>query len=302
MSVENVIDNEMILWDRLEVIKSTIAKYGEETWCLSFSGGKDSCVVHKLLDLAIPNNNIPRVYANTGIEYNEVVAFVKHLQETDKRIDIVKPSANIKKVLNDYGYPFKSKRHSFLVRVYQRNGMDSKAVQFYLNEARGKNACPSRLRYQFSEEFKERLKINDTCCKYMKEKPLDQYKKDKKKPNQILGLMASEGGRRESVNCVTLIGKKVSFHPLAKVSKEWEEWFIKKYNVELCSLYYEPFNFERTGCKGCPFAIDLQEQLETMEKYFPNERKQCEYIWQPIYDEYRRLGYRLYKEEQLKLF
>lgn len=29
-----------------------------------------------------------------------------------------------------------------------------------------------------------------------------------------------------------------------------------------------------------------------MDKYFPAERKQCEYIWKPIYEEYRRIGYR----------
>ena len=33
-----------------------------------------------------------------------------------------------------------------------------------------------------------------------------------------------------------------------------------------------------------------------MKKYFPDERKQCELIWGPIYDEYRKIGYRLKKE------
>ena len=39
-----------------------------------------------------------------------------------------------------------------------------------------------------------------------------------------------------------------------------------------------------------------------MELYLPAERKQCEIIWKPIYDEYRRIGYRLNQDEQLKLF
>ena len=39
-----------------------------------------------------------------------------------------------------------------------------------------------------------------------------------------------------------------------------------------------------------------------MELYLPAERKQCEIIWKPIYDEYRRIGYRLKQDEQLKLF
>ena len=294
-------ENEFVLFDRLEVIKKTIQEHGEDSWCISFSGGKDSMVLHTLVDMALPNNKIPRVYANTGIELLEMVKFVKKLKEKDERIDIIMPSVNIKRVLDEYGYPFKSKQHSFYVRVYQRHGMNSKAVQFYLKETGGKFDCPSKLRYQFTEEFKEKLKINDSCCKYMKEKPFDEYKKKHNKPNQILGLMASEGGRRASVNCMTRIGKKLSFHPLSKVTKEWEDWFIETYNVELCCLYKEPYNFDRTGCKGCPFSIHIQEQLETMEKYFPNERKQCEIIWKPIYEEYRRIGYRLKDEEQLKL-
>ena len=33
---------------------------------ISFSGGKDSTILHYLIDLALPNNKIPRVFINTG--------------------------------------------------------------------------------------------------------------------------------------------------------------------------------------------------------------------------------------------
>ena len=69
--------------------------------------------------------------------------------------------------------------------------------------------------------------------------------------------------------------------------------FLSEYNIDICDIYKPPYNFVRTGCKGCPFALNLQEELDTLEKYFPNERKQCEIIWKPVYDEYRRIGYRL---------
>ena len=80
------------------------------------------------------------------------------------------------------------------------------------------------------------------------------------------------------------------------ITKDWEEWFIKTYNIKICDIYKEPYNFLRTGCKGCPFAINIQNELDILEKYFPNERKQCETIWKPVYDEYRRIGYRLKKK------
>ena len=39
-----------------------------------------------------------------------------------------------------------------------------------------------------------------------------------------------------------------------------------------------------------------------MEKLLPNERKQCEIIWKPVYEEYRRIGYRLKPYKQFNLF
>ena len=92
-----------------------------------------------------------------------------------------------------------------------------------------------------------------------------------------------------------------SFKPLFPVTKEWENWFISEYKIDLPILYYPPYNFGRTGCKGCPFNIYLQDELDVLAQYFPNERKQCEIIWKPVYSEYRRLGYRLKKVDENQL-
>ena len=95
------------------------------------------------------------------------------------------------------------------------------------------------------------------------------------------------------------------FHLLLVVSEDFENWFILKHNIKLSKLYYPPFNFERTGCKGCPFALGLQEQLDVMEQLLPNEKKQCETLWKPVYEEYRRIGYRLRKKgtsKQITIF
>lgn len=112
-------DNELILFDRLEVIKSTIAKYGEENFYLSFSGGKDSTVVHHLLDMALPGNKIPRVFSNTGIEFKAIVDFVKSLN--DDRMVIIPPQKNVRETLDKVGYPFKSKTYSNWLRIYQKH-------------------------------------------------------------------------------------------------------------------------------------------------------------------------------------
>jgi 3'-phosphoadenosine 5'-phosphosulfate sulfotransferase (PAPS reductase)/FAD synthetase len=128
----------------------------------------------------------------------------------------------------------------------------------------------------------------------MKKAPLHKWQKENNKPYAIIGIMPSEGGERESAQCLAFKGEKLkAFQPLVPVSKEWEDWFIDTYKIDISDIYKSPYNFKRTGCKGCPFALHIQEELDTLEKFFPAERKQCEIIWKPVYDEYRRIGYRL---------
>lgn len=291
-----MIDNEFLLFDRLQKIKSVVNQYGEEKFYISFSGGKDSTVLSELVDMALPDNKIPRVYANTGVELNMIRNFVLDKAKIDDRFVVLKPSVPIQTMLKSEGYPFKSKEHSQVLDIYQRNGMGGKTVPRYL-EARedygNRYRCPKMLEYQFTKDFK--LRISDKCCVKMKEKPLATWAKEHHKPCRMLGIMPSEGGRRATTKCLAFKngGEIVSFHPLSVVSKDWEDWFISAHNVKICDIYNAPYNFDRTGCKGCPFNIYLQHELDILEEYFPAERKQCEIIWKPVYDEYRRLGYRL---------
>lgn len=101
-------DYQLTLFDRIEVIKMANEKYDlEHNAYISFSGGKDSTILHYLVDIALPNNKIPRVFINTGIEYNSILKFVKELANQDERIVILPPSKPIKRVLEEYGYPSK---------------------------------------------------------------------------------------------------------------------------------------------------------------------------------------------------
>lgn len=289
-------ENEFLLQDRLTKIKSTIDKYGEDNFYLSFSGGKDSTVLSALLDIACPANKIPRVYANTGIEYRLILEFVDREREKEHpwELVILKPSVPIKTMLEKEGYPFKSKIHSKCVYLYQ-NEPDKNMWKGYTGqrpEFWHTKVCPKKLMYQFTDENK--LKISDHCCEKMKEEPLIKWAKTTGKNIAIIGIMTDEGGRRTKSTCLKFSGKKLKkFQPLVLVTKEWENWFIKEYNIDIADLYKPPYNFDRTGCKGCPFSLHLQNELDTLEKFFPSERKQCEIIWKPVYDEYRRLNYRL---------
>ena len=287
-------ENEFLLADRIQKIKSMNELYDlENNAYISFSGGKDSTVLHYLIDEALPNNKIPRVYLNTGIEYKSVVSFVERERERDARIQIILSKQNIRTMLEEVGYPFKSKEHSQKVSYYQKSGM-GKTVLNYLGQGTKKDfLCPEKLKYNFSPEFK--IKVSDKCCYKLKKEIAEKWAKENKRPIKITGMRKEEGGLRTSHNSCTIFneGKLLKFHPLQPITEDFIDWYIRERNIKLCDLYYPPYNFKRTGCKGCPYSLDLQNQLYIMAVYFPEERKQCELIWGKVYNEYRRIGYRL---------
>ena len=187
-------DNEVVLIDRIGVIREVNRLHDlERNAYLSFSGGKDSTILHRLLDDALPGNRIPRVFIDTGIEYKAIREFVLSLAERDDRFSIIKPSKPIKATLETYGYPFKSKEHAHILATYQRSGMCKSALR-YLDDADGGRMlhCPKALRYQFSPDF--RMKVSDQCCLRLKKKPIKEWEKANRRGIAITGMRKQEGG------------------------------------------------------------------------------------------------------------
>ena len=295
-------EQEFWVMDRVQKIRQIINKYGEDQFYLAFSGGKDSCVVSALLDEALPGNRIPRLYHNTGIEFVDMVAYVKWRQAYDDRIVIDTPKTNIRKILEEEGYPFKSKDHSQRVGEYQAKGYQHNyTTENYVNGTGkwgARYACPKILRYQFSPDFK--LKISKKCCDRLKKDNGKRFAKENNKTWSITGIRKAEGGARTNSKCVVEKGKHGVFNPIFPMTDEWVDWYVQSRMITLCKLYYPPFNFDRTGCKGCPYNIKIQEELDILQEFLPLERERCEAIWKPVYDEYRRIGYRLKPREDFE--
>lgn len=292
---------DFLMYDRIEKIIQIITRYNENNFYISFSGGRDSTVLRDLIDRAIPHNNIPSVHINTGIELKSIEDFVKKCAERDDRVKIIKPQENIKKVLSEYGYPFKSKMHSKILSQYQR-GVNGVTIHNYLADNQRTTdwssfrTCPKILKYQFTPDFN--IKVSDKCCEYLKEKPLKKWSFENAKPFAIIGVMRSEGGRRETANCLAFRNNKLTaFQPLAPLPIDFIDEYVKYFNIEIADVYNPPYNFTRTGCKGCPFAIGIENELRTLKKYFPVEHRQCMQIWGAVYNEYYRIGYRIKDKE-----
>lgn len=290
-------DFSFLLLDRCDAIKKIIHKYGEDNFVLSFSGGKDSTVLHYMLDIALPGNTIPRIFINTGIEYKEIVDFVHEMMKSDERIIEIRPEYPLGKVFKKYGYPFKSKEHSQLVHMYQRNGHSATTSRYYdPPENRKRYGCPKILKYQFEEGTD--LKISAECCNKLKKEPFAKWQKENSKPYKMTGERIAEGGLRASHNGCMVVNKDgvlKKFKPLNPIKDSFMEWFINEHHVRLCSLYYEPFNFSRTGCLGCPYNVHIQKDLETLKALLPGEYEKATRLWKPVYEEYERLNYRIKK-------
>jgi len=218
-------NNELLLFDRIEIIKNTL-KDKQDLCYISFSGGKDSCVIDKLIDIALPNNKILRVFINTGIEYNDIVNFVKEKQVNDRRFIIINSGVNIKQMLTQKGYPFKSKEHSLKIGQYQK-GLTSPSILKY--KQGGEFGCPKSLLYQYNTDFN--IKISSLCCDELKKKPIHKWQVENKKTITILGLKQGEVAQRANHSGCVVFDKNHNikkFKPLSPMSDEREQWFIKK--------------------------------------------------------------------------
>jgi 3'-phosphoadenosine 5'-phosphosulfate sulfotransferase (PAPS reductase)/FAD synthetase len=335
---------EFNLEDRIAKIRAINEQYNLEKYgYVSCSGGLDSMVASALLDVALPNNKIPRVFMNTGIEYSDIVKFIKEVAKRDNRFIIRSSGVNIKQMQQKDGYPFKSKQHAHNMAIYRNNkelcdkylkeitnnkellkdydyihnlpdGVKTFIKYWFGIREREREICistkaiPNQLKYQITNEFK--LKISDKCCYRLKKETFHEYEKESGRYIGITGMKSEEGGMRSVIKCTVFDDKSKKlkrFHPLLVVSKEWEWEFIKRYNIPICKLYYPPYNFERTGCRCCPFAQNLQEELNALYKLLPNDYKIAKQLWKPVFDEYIRIGYRLkyYPDEkgvQLSIF
>lgn len=215
---------EFELADRITKIKSINALYDlEHNAFISFSGGKDSTVLTRLIDEALPDNRIPRVFFNTGIEYKAILEFVRNFAKNDDRFIIYNSSANIRNMLENKGYPFKSKEFAQKLATYQNSGY-CKTVTDYLGTTGNKAktfCCPDKLKACFTSDFT--LKVSDKCCRELKKKISETWSKNNNRPIVITGMIKGEGGVRKSKTACTVFneGKLHKFHPLFPVSSNF---------------------------------------------------------------------------------
>ena len=268
---------------------------------VSFSGGKDSTVLLALIKMCeeiytIPENAIPAVFSNTGIELGITYDFVKRVKkEYYPNVVVIHPVKPFSWVIEHEGKPLKSKMKSKDLRQYHYGKRSELLLLLLLGQCgTGKLSSKHRLGdkdlHMVHDAFP--IKPSNKCCDWMKKKPFEKYAKESGMLGNMQGIRLSEGGARESAANVRLRsgGKLCTWvkngiiqkAPIIDWSDEDVEEFIAKYNVPLSDAYTK-FNFTRTGCMACPFARDVDNDLKYLYFHEPNRYKASMFWLKDVY-------------------
>lgn len=284
------------LWIKVEKTKQRIKEfydhYNGEIY-ISFSGGKDSTVLLDIVRSMYPD--VEAVFCNTGLEYPEIVKFVKGFDN----VTILKPKKTFKQVISEYGYPVISKSVSNTVRLARKNikeGKDTLRVRQIKGLEEGSKFNKGKWQFLLDAPFK----ISDQCCDELKKKPFKEFEKiTGKKP--ITGILADEGGIRQEAYLKTGCNnfKKGVCKPLGFWTEQDILQYIKQNNLKICSIYgeikekgqiegqmtidnknyseLELTGEHRTGCMFCILGCHLEKSPNRFERMKKTHTKQYDY-------------------------
>ena len=237
---------------------------------VSFSGGKDSTVLLDIVRSMYPE--IPAVFSNTGLEYPEIVSFVK----TVDNVKTIRPVMNFKQVIEKYGYPVVSKEVSQKiseVRTTKSEKLRYKRLHGDNNKYKS-GKIPNKWQYLIPLNFK----ISHKCCDILKKKPFKDFEKQTGL-NPIVGTMTEDSHLRKQkysrTACNSFEGKIESM-PLSFWTEDdvWE--YIKTKNTPYSKIY--DMGYDRTGCMFCMFGVHLEKgenRFQLMNKTHPKYYNTC---------------------------
>ena len=257
---------------------------------VSFSGGLDSTVLLHLVRSLYPD--VPAVFANTGLEYPEIVQFVAAVPN----VVTVRPKRNFKWVLENKGYPVISKRTAKALRTLQNPSEKNKKIRGLILTGINSsgNSCQSfklaqKWRYLVGAPFK----ISEYCCDIIKKEPLHRAELEMKgKP--FIGITKDEGNSRKlsmqqsGHECNVYDSSKPVSRPLMHWTHQDVLRFIRQHNVPYSSVYGQIVQAsdgtlrttgeQRTGCMFCMFGVHLEKgmnRFQRMELSHPKQYKFC---------------------------
>ena len=213
-------------------------------------------------------------------------------------VESLKPLKSKVEVLREFGYPVLSKEIAGKIDLLQHPSIANATVRHAIvtGETGEYGGHRKNTRMKLSQKWLEKFggadpegaalgyrvapfRVSDKCCYYLKEKPCDDWAKEH---NSVpyLGLMASEGGRREKslmMNGCNYFGKStIRSAPFAIFSRQDLLRLALDLNVPVPEIYGEivrdpdgtlrTTGAQRTGCSMCSFGIQLEKRPHRFDR------------------------------------
>lgn len=235
----------------------------------------------------------------------------KSIQKIHKQLGVecLKPLMTKTAVLQEFGYPVLSKEIAGKIALLQNPSDNNATVRHAIitgeTGAYGGRRTGTRMRLpiKWLEKFggadaegaalgykAAPFKVSDKCCYYLKEKPCNNWAKEH---NSVpyLGLMASEGGRRQKSlmqnGCNYFGASTIRSAPFAIFSRNDLLQLALDLNVPVPEIYGEIMRDEdgnlrttgaqRTGCSMCGFGIQLEKRPHRFDRLRDSNPKEWAY-------------------------
>ena len=273
--------------------------------CVAVSGGSDSDIVVDMIErLKDPYNEVRYVWYNTGIEYQ---ATKDHLKYLEKRYGITIEEKKAKKTIpmcvRDHGVPFLSKFVSDMMNRLQKHGFKwedepfdelikkypkcRSALKWWCNE-NGERLSISRNKWlkEFIVANPPDFLISGACCYYAKKLPAEKFIEENGVELNIIGVRQSEGGIRSVTykNCYTKgVSSVDQFRPIFWLTDSDKKYYERQFLIRHSDCYTR-YGLCRTGCVGCPYGRNVQQELDAAKKYEPKLYKLCIIIFGKSYE------------------
>jgi 3'-phosphoadenosine 5'-phosphosulfate sulfotransferase (PAPS reductase)/FAD synthetase len=250
--------------------------------------------------------DVPAVFVDTGLEYPEIKAFVKTVDNVTilrplKRVERgVYDVTSFREIIAEEGYPVISKDTSLNIK-YGRIAKEKGDMDLYERYVMGKRIDENGNYYSFNPLSKlgkkllwSNIKVSDDCCTRMKELPLDIYAQEtRRKP--IIGILAEESDRRKQAWIRTGCNSFNTNRPNSKPLSFWTEQDILRYlhenNIPIANVYgkiveennkLRTTGANRTGCIFCMFGAHLEKSPNRFERLKQTHPQLWEYCMKPL--------------------
>jgi 3'-phosphoadenosine 5'-phosphosulfate sulfotransferase (PAPS reductase)/FAD synthetase len=142
--------------------------------------------------------------------------------------------------------------------------------------------------------------ISAKCCEYAKKQPAKRYEAEHDFDLNCTGMRKAEKGKRSTVHntCFSKTNTGANtYRPLFWLSDADKQEYKEHYGLTYSDCY-EVWGMKRTGCPGCPYGKEFEQELELMQKHEPKFYRAALKIFGASY-EYTR-GYLRFREEMKK--